>query len=271
MCKVAIMLSVYKNDNINYLKESVDSLLNQTTNQHTVLIGVDGPVGKEMEQLFAEYELNNKIRIIRYQENRGLAAVLNDLLKICKAENFDYYARMDADDVAVNNRFEKQCHYLEQHPEVDVVGGAIEEIDGESNPRGKKVSYPLSHGDCKKMFGYRNPMAHPAVMFRKSYFEKVEGYRSEFRKNQDTMLWFDGFKNGCVFANIPDTVLYFRVTNSMLGKRRNGWEYAKSRFDIRLKVLRELHYGISSYILCFVMFCIQLSPVWLKKILYQFR
>ena len=72
-------------------------------------------------------------------------------------------------------------------------------------------------------------MAHPAVMFRKSYFEKVEGYRSEFRKNQDTMLWFDGFKSGCVFANIPDTVLYFRVTDSMLGKRRNGWEYAKFR------------------------------------------
>lgn len=71
---------------------------------------------------------------------------------------------------------------MQSHPDVDVVGGAIEEIDDNGEKKGKKVVYPLTHDDCRKFFRYRDPLAHPATFFRKSYFDKAKGYRPKYRK-----------------------------------------------------------------------------------------
>ena len=150
--KIAVILSVYKGDSVTFLKECIDSLLNQTIANIDVIIGVDGAVDKLMADSIASYEGDGSVRVIRFSENRGLAAVLNDLIEICKEEGYGYLARMDADDICTKERMKLQLAYLKNHPEVDVVGGTIEEIDGESNLRGKKVSYPLSHKGCKKMF-----------------------------------------------------------------------------------------------------------------------
>ena len=120
-------------------------MLNQTIANIDVIIGVDGAVDKLMADSIASYEVDGSVRVIRFSENRGLAAVLNDLIEISKEEGYGYLARMDADDICTKERMKLQLAYLKNHPEVDVVGGTIEEIDGESNLRGKKVSYPLSH------------------------------------------------------------------------------------------------------------------------------
>lgn len=269
--RIAVILSVYRNDSIICLKECIESLRQQTVQGITVFIGVDGPIGEEMSELFALYEKENVARIIRFEKNRGLAAVLNDLIEICKSEGYEYLARMDADDISVKNRIELQVDFLKNHPEVDVVGGAIEEIDEKSELRGKKVSYPLTHEECKKYFGYRNPMAHPTVMFRRSFFDKVKGYRNEYRINQDTMIWLDGFLNGCIFANIPETVLYFRVDDSLFKGRRHGWKYAKRLFKNRMLVNKELHYGVGPFLYAIAMFVKRISPVWLIKIAYKYR
>ena len=80
---------------------------------------------------------------------------------------------MDADDIALPDRFEKQIAYLEAHPEVDMVGGAINEIDENGNDRGKTTRYPCESDLCRAFFAKRNPVAHPTVMFRRSFFEKA--------------------------------------------------------------------------------------------------
>lgn len=269
--KIAVILSVYKKDSIKCLGECIDSLLHQTTDNITVIIGVDGPVGDDMAQILLSYEANQAIKVLRFTENRGLAAVLNDLIEECKKGGFEYYARMDADDISTKDRMALQVDYLKSHLEVDVVGGAIEEIDTKSELRGKKVSYPLTHEECRNFFAYRNPMAHPTVMFRKSFFEKVKGYRTEYRINQDTMIWLDGFLNGCIFANVPETVLYFRVDDSLFKGRRHGWKYAKRLFKNRMLVNKEMHYGVGAFFYAIAMFCKRISPVWLIKIAYKYR
>ena len=236
-----------------------------------ILIGVDGPVGEELRSFLIKVAEDKRIEIVWFETNRGLACVLNDLVTLSKEVGYDYYARMDADDIAVPDRFEKQVKFLEENPDVDVVGGAIEEIDGSDNLRGKHVEYPLTHDECRKFFRYRDCLAHPAVMFRARYFEKVHnGYRPEYRKNQDTMLWYDGFLNECVFANIPETVLHFRV-NEDFYNRRNGWKRAKQMFTDRLKMNKALGYDISANLFAFAMFCMTISPSWVKKILYKVR
>lgn len=271
MNKIGVLLPVYVNDNVEYLTKSIGSVLKQTLQDFHIYVGVDGPVGQRLEEYLQELSQENNITIVRFEVNRGLACVLNDLLFICKKGVYDYYARMDADDISLSDRFEKQVKYLEDHSEVDVVGGAIEEIDSNDKLRGKYVEYPLIHEDCRKFFRYRDPLAHPAVMFRARYFEKVpKGYRPEYRKNQDTMLWYDGFSNGCIFANLPDIVLKFRVSDDFYN-RRNGWSRAKQMLTDRFKINKALNYDLSAYLFAIAMCFMTISPSWIKKILYKIR
>lgn len=268
---IGVLLPVYKNDREDFLHIAVESIVLQTYSKYKLYIGVDGPVNDSVREYLKMLDVQQKIKVVWFQENRGLACVLNDLIKVAKNDGCDYYARMDADDISDSRRFERQLAFLESHPDVDVVGGAINEIGEDGNARGKRVVYPLTHEECRKFFRYRDCLAHPAVMFRPTYFEKVpNGYRPEYRKNQDTMLWFDGFMNGCVFANLPDVVLNFRVINDFY-KRRNGWKRAKQMLRDRLKMNKALDYDISANLFAFGMFCMTISPSWVKKILYKIR
>lgn len=269
--RIAVLLPIYNGDNILYFDEALKSLLGQTVDNVHIFVGVDGPVDDEHKNYLDKQTASNKLSIVYFEENRGLAAVLNDLVAAARKEGYQFLARMDADDIAVPERFERQLLFLKNHLEVDVVGGAIDEIDRNGHLRGKRVQYPLTHGECRKFFRYRDCLAHPAVMFRARYFDKVAGgYRCEYRKNQDTMLWYDGFLNGCIFANIPETVLLFRVNDDFY-KRRNGWKRAKKMLTDRLKMNKTLHYDISANLFAFGMFCMTISPSFIKKILYKIR
>ncbi len=267
---IATILPVCKSDRQNFLKLSVESILYQTYQDNHLYIGVDGPVGIDLEDYLHLIEKQKRVSIIWFKENRGLACVLNDLLDVCFKEGYEYIARMDADDISMKDRIEKQVNYLNAHPEIDVVGGSIYEIDEEGNSRKKTIVYPLSPEDCRAFFAKRNPHAHPAVVFRKSFFEKAGcKYRPEYRQNQDTMLWFDGMIAGTQHANIPDVVLKYRMTDSFFKKRRNGWAFAKKQFVDRLAINKGLGYGIGADIYGFAMFCMLVSPSWVKKIAYR--
>ena len=222
--KIAVILPVYKNDKVEYLSRAVESILYQSYKNFYFYIGVDGPIGDELSAFLEQVEKQAQISVIWFEKNRGLACVLNDLLDICFKEGYEYIARMDADDISVTDRLEKQMAYLKAHPEIDIVGGAINEIDEDGMNRGKTIIYPAGPKECREFFSKRNPHAHPAVLFRKSFFDKLQGkkYRPEYRQNQDTMLWYDGMMAGTQHANIPDVVLNFRMTDAMFKKRRNG-------------------------------------------------
>lgn len=268
---IAVLLPVHKKDNPQFFNTTISSLLQQTYRDFVIYIGVDGPIEGELDAVLKDCEGNSKFKIVRFHENRGLACVLNDLISSAEVDGYEYFARMDADDICVNTRLEKQYVFLQEHPEVDVVGGRIEEINEQSERNGKVVTYPLTHQECFKFFRYRDPLAHPAVMFRKSFFDKAKGYRNEYRKNQDTMLWFDGFMNGCIFANLDETVLLFRVTDDFYNNRRNGFKRAKKMLKDRFMINKALHYDWSAYLFSFLMFIMTLTPPFLKKFLYRIR
>ncbi len=270
MNTIAVLLPVYNKDNSQFFVTSVNSLLSQTFQDFKIYLGVDGHIEGELDLSVKALEQNGKFSVIRFKENRGLACVLNDLIAAAEEQGHEYFARMDADDICINTRFEQQMAFLQAHPEVDVVGGKIEEIDENGILNGKSVTYPLTHGECRKFFRYRDPLAHPATLFRKRYFDKAKGYRPEYRKNQDTMLWFDGFMNGCVFANLPETVLYFRVAKDFYS-RRNGWERAKQMMKSRMDINKAMKYDISANLFAMAMAVMTVSPTWLKKFLYRIR
>jgi len=267
--EVAVILSVYKNDIGKYLYPSINSILNQTYKKVHLYIGVDGPVEEDLEKCLKEFELKG-VRVLWFKENRGLAIVLNELLDIVRKDGYEYIARMDADDISMPDRLEKQMAFMIDHPEIDVVGGSIEEIDEEGQSREKIIVYPETHQDCYTFFAKRNPHAHPAVLFRWSYFEKAGCmYRPEYRQNQDTMLWLDGMSKGTQHANIPDVVLRFRYTDTLFKKRRNGWAFAKKQLSDRKMINKTLGYGFGATVFGYMMFVMLVSPSWIKKIAYR--
>lgn len=270
MNQIAVILPVYKNDKVPYIKLSFDSILNQTYKDIHLYVGVDGPVGMDLEKCLRDYEQLENVSVLWFPENRGLAIVLNDLLDICFIKGYEYIARMDADDISMPDRIAKQLVYLLTHPKIDIVGGAIEEIDENSKSRGKTIIYPKGPKECYDFFAKRNPHAHPAVMFRKSFFDKAGcKYRPEYRQNQDTMLWLDGMKNGTQHANLQEVVLKFRFTNSLFKKRRNGWAFAKKQLRDRKMINRTLGYSTGATIFGYMMFLMLVSPAYIKKVAYK--
>lgn len=266
--QMVVLMSVYKNDNPGHLRLSVESILNQTYQDFLLLIGVDGAIGDELADSLHSYDTNPKIKILWYTENRGLTAVLNNLLEEGKKWKPMFFARMDADDISYTNRFEKQVKYLNENPEMDVIGGAIEEMEYDGALNGKVIHYPLSHQECFDFFATRNPLAHPAVMFRASFFDKVNSYNACYKKNQDTELWYRAFKAGCKFGNLKDVVLTFRVSKDMY-KRRGGIKFAMEVLKLRKEINKGLGYGIKATLFSYAYYIMAISPGWVKKFAYR--
>lgn len=267
--KVGILLAIHSGDNPDWFEASLKSLINQTHFNLLVLILKDGNIPEELQKVISKFK-DDRLIELSFNKNRGLAAVLNDGIKYCQENNIQYIARMDADDISHIERIRKQFDFLLSNPEVDVVGTAIEEFDEKGKSYGKIVQYPLSHDDCKRFFKKRDPLAHPAVMFKSSYFEKAGLYNPEYRKNQDTVLWYQGFMNGCNFANIPEPMLKFRITEDFYKYRRSGWKRAKKMFEDRLRINHDLKYGYDAYLYAIGMFILTLLPSGIKKIAYKF-
>lgn len=265
---MVVLISVYKNDNPEHLRLSVDSILNQTYQEFLLLIGVDGAVGDELADTLHSYDGIPKVRTFWFSENRGLTAVLNNLLEEGRKLHPQFFARMDADDISYADRFEKQVRYLNENLELDVIGGAIEEMEYDGSLNGKVIQYPLTHQECFEFFAKRNPLAHPAVMFRASFFDKVTSYNANYKKNQDTELWYRAFKAGCKFGNLKDVVLTFRVSKDMY-KRRGGTKFAKEVLKLRKEINKGLGYGVKATLFGYAYYIMAISPGFVKKFAYK--
>lgn len=266
--QIVVLMSVYKNDNPEHLRLSVESILKQTYQEFLLLIGVDGAVGDDLADVLHSYDANSKVKTFWFTENRGLTAVLNNLLEEGKKMQPVFFARMDADDISHTGRFEKQVKYLNENPELDVIGGAIEEMEYDGSLNGKVIQYPLTHQECFNFFATRNPLAHPAVMFRASFFDKVTSYNANYKKNQDTELWYRAFKAGCKFGNLKDVVLTFRVSKDMY-KRRGGTKFAKEVLKLRKEINKGLGYGVKATLFGYAYYIMAISPGFVKKFAYK--
>ena len=266
---LSVILSIYNKEKAFFLKKALFSISSQTYKPEKVIIIYDGDIGNELELIVNDWVKSSdlNINIERLNENKGLAVALNMALRCCSTE---YIARVDTDDINLPNRFKTQIEFLEKNTRVDVVGSFISEINENGNVIKDCVKYPLSHSDCFEFFKKRDPLAHPAVMFRKSFFIKA-GFYSEKHvypyNYEDTILWYSGFKYGCVFANIPEVLLHFRRSDDFY-LRRGGYKKAFNFLIDRLKITRDLKLGTLSKLYALAYFCLAISPPFVKRILY---
>lgn len=217
-------MSVYKNDNPKFVKSALDSIINQTFKPSEIILMIDGPVSDELKEIIIVYSNNYQFIKPQWQEkNTGLGNVLHKGLLLCENE---FVARMDADDIAAPDRFEKQIDFLKGRPDIAVLGGQISEfIDSEKNIIGYRT-VPLSPEECRKYYQDRDPLNHMTVMFRKSAVLAVGNYLP-WHLDEDTYLWGRLLKAGYNLGNLPDTLVNVRVGKEMYA-RRGGWKYFKS-------------------------------------------
>jgi len=259
-------MSLYKNDQLKFVRLAVESVLNQTYSDFDFYIQFDGPINIEVEAYLRELD-DVRIRLNARSENKGLAYSLNELLNIVMPMGYEYIARMDADDVNELNRFDRQMMYLENHPEVECLGTWTTEITSSGGEYFKK-QMPEKHDDCKKLFRKRDCMIHPTVMFRRSYIEKAGLYTLDTFFCEDTMMWARGFAAGCTFGNVPEYLYRFRLDDNFF-ERRRGWKYAKGIWQLRHRVNKMLGFGIMEDVWAILYAVAKLMPKAILSLIYK--
>lgn len=261
-----IAVCVYKNDTLKFVKVAIESILNQTYSKFDLYVQFDGLIKNEVREYFDSIE-DERLSIFDRLENKGLAISLNEIIRRGINNKYDYFARMDMDDISHSERIYKQIRFLETNPNVDCLGTWAIEID-ESGAEYSKKRMPITHEDCYNFFKKRDCIIHPSVIFRSSYFEKAGLYPEDTYFAEDTMMWALGFKNGCIFANLPEFLLKFRLDSNFF-ERRRGWKHAKSIFLLRIKVTRMLNYGVDAYLYAFLYALAKMMPKSILSLLYR--
>lgn len=209
---VSIIMGVYNGQDT--LEDSINSILSQSYDNWEFIICDDCSTDHTWKILQEFHEQDSRIVIIHNTQNKRLAASLNECLKIARGK---YIARMDADDISLPQRLEKQIHFLESNPEYDVVGcnRIVFDENGERGIR-KSEEYP-----DKNILLKDTPYGHPTIVMKKSVYDALCGYSEskETMRAEDLELWFRFYEHGFRGYNIQETLYRYREGKNDLKKR----------------------------------------------------
>ncbi len=212
MSDLTVLLPVYNGE--RYLRDTIQSLLTQTYTDFELLIIDDGSTDRSLEII--ESFTDDRIKVLKNTERLKLSGALNRGMKEAKGK---YIARMDADDIALPHRLQRQFEYMEQNPKVGMCGTAIE-IFG--NVKTRKDIYPKTAEEIKAYALFDCPFCHPTVMMRRDLFLKHDlWFDGSYYPTEDYELWgraIDLFPT----VNLGEVLLRYRVHGgSMTG---SDWE-----------------------------------------------
>jgi len=269
MNSVVVILTVYSGDKFNNFKDALESLYSQSFKMFDIFVQEDGPIDEKINSYLVTEFKEGRISFHGERKiNKGFDFSLNELIIRALNKKYKYIVRMDADDISMEERLEKQFKFMEKNSSVDVLGSAIEEF-GDNLEYQKKVQYPLTHKAMLNFFKMRVPLAHVSAFFRATFFHKAGLYEVDGHLNNgDTIMWMKGFTSGCKFANIPDVCVKVRVSREFF-YRRTGLQKALSDYKNRILVIRKLDYTYTAYIYALLIFLINLLPPSFKKIAYK--
>ena len=245
MEKYSVLMSVYYKESSENLKDAMDSMFEQSAPPDEFVLICDGPLTPQLDDVIAEKkkEYPDVLRVVRFSDNRGLGRALQSGLKRCQ---YDIVVRMDSDDISLPDRCEKQLEYMEKHPEVSLVGGAIAEFQTDPTIISSKRVVPEEHEAIVEFSKFRNPFNHMTLMYRKDDVLSAGGYR-HFQYLEDYYLWIRMFIKGYKGHNLPDVLVYARIGNGML-QRRSGLEYAVSQNKLFKYMLKNSYITRIQYI-----------------------
>ncbi len=214
MPEISVIMGIY-NENKKQAAQAITSILNQTFQDFEFIICDDGS-GMEFYQWLKKYcGKDARIRLLRNEENKGLAAALNRCLSCADGE---YIARMDADDRSKADRLEKQAAFLRLHSEYALVGSSVLLAD-RHGVWGKRR---LEKEPQRESFLNTSPFVHPSVMIRREVMERLHGYceSSAALRAEDYELFMRLYASGFSGYNLQEALLVYREDIQAYAKRR---------------------------------------------------
>jgi len=199
---VSVIMSVYNGK--RFLQEAIDSILAQTFTDFEFLIFDDGSTDGSSDILSAAAARNRRI-VLERLPHTGLSAALNRGLEKARGR---YVARMDADDISLPDRFEKQIRFLDSHPDIALVSGGFELIDEEGRSL-KTILHPVLPEIVHHELLEHNFICHPAIMARRDALRSIGGYRAQYLHAEDWDMWLR-LSERYRLANLPDVLIKYR-------------------------------------------------------------
>ena len=239
MKKVSVIMSVYNCE--KFLKQAVDSILQQSYSDFELILIDDGSQDATAKMIETYASEDARIIPVFNQKNLGLTVNLNKAITLSQGT---YIARMDADDVALPQRFERQIEYLDAHQDIDLVGSAAIDI----NEKGVELQLrksPKTHQEIISLLPKANPITHSTVMFRKDRFAAIEFYNESYRTTQDYEMWFRAAGKGLKFHNLQEVLLMYRMDNNY--HKRKSLRYRLYDCKLRLQGFKHINLPVYKY------------------------
>lgn len=267
--RVAVIMSVYSGDKIDYLKVAVQSILEQTYAHIDLYIYKDGELDLTVTEYITFLAGMPNVYVFGKSQNMGLAKGLNYLIeKVLGKGGYCYIARMDADDISRPNRIEKQVHFMNENIELSVSGTSCAEFGAAFSLAEKHL--PAKHEDLINFSVARCPFIHPTVIFRTELFNKGLRYPTNTDFTEDMALWLKLLDEGYQFGNLNEILLDYRLDEGTVG-RRKGLKKALSEILLRQKYMKRLNMvSLRNFILVYSRLFFHLAPKYLVKLSYKY-
>ncbi|QHB18351.1 glycosyltransferase family 2 protein [Mannheimia pernigra] len=260
--KFSVLMSLYIKEQPQYLVECFESLKAQTRQADEIILCFDGTVTPELEAIVEEYSVILPIKTVKFVQNRGLGKTLNEGLTYCSNE---WIFRMDTDDICLPDRFEKQVAFIEKNPEIVIFGGQIAEFGQDIYDIVAYRNVPITAQEIIQFTRMRCPFNHMTVAYQKSKVLEVGGYQD---LQEDYYLWIKLIAQFKQVANLPDLLVYARVGNGMVNRRR-GKAQAEAEWRLyKLKNRCRIHDPISGFGIFLMRAVPRLLPLSVLKAVY---
>jgi glycosyltransferase involved in cell wall biosynthesis len=271
MQNFSLLMSVYKNDKSQWLRECFDSIFNNTVLPSEIVLVIDGEIPDILETEVFSIENNQQgipVKIIR-RGWQGLAGARRGCIEDAQ---YDIVAVMDADDICVPNRFERQLQAFKKDADLSVCGGQIEEfVEGKGVIGIRKM--PLSDKEIKKYFKKRQPVNHMTSMMKKKDIIEAGNYL-DWWYDEDYYLFARMLLNGCKFENVEEVLCKVRVDENWY-KRRGGKKIFLSEYHLQIFFLQNHIINLPEFWFnVFVRFIVQIClpnniRSWIFKVLFR--
>lgn len=262
----SVLMSLYIKEKAEYFDECMQSILNQTVLPSEIVIVYDGPISNDLRKMVEEYKKNNPglIKTIENKKNKGLGLALADGVPACK---YELIARMDTDDIAREDRFEKQLECFMNDSKLDICGSHIIEFEGTIDNVLSKRKVPLTNEEIADYQKQRSAFNHMTVMYKKSTVLRAGNYE-DCPLMEDDMLWVRMLISGAKGMNIDDYLVYARTGYAMI-ERRGGWAYFKKYLNGRRKIYETKYITRYDYLkTVYIQFFVTLLPRKIRRIIF---
>lgn len=259
-----VLMAVYINNSVTDFDLALKSIVYNTVVPNEILIIVDGPVSHEMHQLLKLYVKGypHVIRVLYQKLNRGRG--ITSALGVEHAK-YELIAKMDADDIANLQRFEKQLPIMINN-DLDVLGGQASEFD-ENLKITSRRNVPLVHEKIVKFSRMRSPINQPTVMFRRSSVLQTGNY-TNLNVMEDYDLWMRMIEKNLIFQNVSEDLVFMRASTDMY-QRRGGIKYFQKYSMFRKTLLRRRLITYGDYFKSIIaMLITSLIPTIIRKKVY---